>query len=339
MSMYTLRGSEELDAQISRHLKQIVNTVSSYCDAAILLGGYGRGEGTPFINSDGSQSPFNDYDLVVVVDKVDARIRSKFKTLEQKLSSELGLTVDLCPYQKNRLATCEFSLLNYEMKYGHMVLWGDEHILDAMPAFPHNAIPLSEGTRLLLNRGKLLLDIKLRLAQAEPLNNEESTRFLKFISKAWLALGDCALLAERKYSISYRVKREHITSIGHIPRRDTIIEEYLDAIALKEWGDYHTRLESINLNQEFKQVRNVFLEVFHWYRKHHHHARECSIVKAVLLNLRWNRRPSFAHPRRRLYEALPELLKDEPDKTALGPTLCCRRDLEERFRKLQARFS
>ena len=63
------------------------------------------------------------------------------------------------------------------------------------------------------------------------------------------------------------------------------------------------------------------------------------MTKAMLLNLKWNRWPYLAHPRQRLYEALQELLRDEPDIIVLGQLLCCSRNIEQRFYKLQARFS
>jgi hypothetical protein len=207
-----------------------------------------------------------------------------------------------------------------------------------MPEYAADAIPLSEGTRLLLNRGKLLVDIRRRLSRPEPLTDEERIRFLKFISKAWLALGDCALLAARKYDISYNVKRERIVSLDNMPHNTAVVEEYLAAIDLKNRGDYHARLADLDIEAEFQRVRTVFLAFFAWYRKPHS-GRECAIIKAMLLNLKWNRWPYLSHPRKRLYEALPELLRDDPDKIVLGQILCCSRNVEDRFYKLQARFS
>lgn len=338
MSLYSLRGSEELDARIAKDLERIAEVTAPYSLAGILLGGYGRGEGTPFINPDGSQSPFNDYDLVVVVDRIDHNLHQAFNALEQQLAAELGIAVDLYPYRQSRLPKCEFSMLNYEMKHGHMVVWGNKHILDAMPAYPHNAIPLSEGTRLLLNRGKLLFDIKLRLATPAALTEEERIRFIKFIYKAWLALGDCSLLVERNYDILYSVKRIRIANIENVPHRSTVIEKYIDAIDLKEWGDYLSRLSDIDITKAYREVRDVFVDFFRWYREQYS-TYECSILKAMLLNLKWNRWPYFEHPRTRLYDALPELLNDEPDKILLGQILSRSHDCEKRFYELQARFA
>ncbi len=338
MSAYTLRGSEALDARIRADLERISEAASPHSTSGILLGGYGRGEGTPFINPDGTQSPFNDYDIVAVVDKLDPPARDHFQRLGQVLSAELGVDVDLCPYERGKLCRCEFSLLNYEMKYGHRVLWGDEHVLDAMPAYPHNAIPPSEGSRLLLNRGKLLLDTRRRLARPDPLDNMEQIRYLMFISKAWLALGDCVLLAEGRYDVAYRVKSERISAVGDVPHRAAVVEQYLDAVQLKEWGDYPARLQTTNLESRFRHVRDVFIDVFSWYRQLYS-TYECPIPKAMLLNLKWNRWPYLEHPRVRLYDALQELLKDTPDKFQLGQVLSCSRDFEKKFYELQARFS
>jgi hypothetical protein len=338
MSTYTLRGSEALDAQIDLHLNRIVDAVSGHCQSVILTGGYGRGEGTPFIHPDGTQSPFNDYDLIVIVKKLDEPARNLFRGLERQLTDELGITVDLCPYAMNRLSACEFSLLNYEMMQGHKVLYGNRQVLDALPDYPHNAVPFSEGTRLLLNRGKLLLDIRLRLAEPEPLTEEERIRFLKFISKVWLAIGDSALLAARMYDIHYAVKSERISDVGRVPHRAEVIDEYLKAIELRNGGDYHSCLHGLDIAEAFNRARDVFVDFLAWYRAEYP-GREGSLIKAMLLNLKWNRWPYLSHPRRRLYDALPELLKDQPDRILLGQILSCSDPVEQRFYDLQKRFS
>jgi hypothetical protein len=337
MSVYTTRGSNELDVLIDTHLQRIAEVATPYCTVGILLGGYGRGEGTPFINFDGSQSPFNDYDLVVIVEKLNTNIRRTLRALEQQLGAELGLTVDLCPYQKNTLPKSEFSLLNYEMKYGHKVIWGDEKIIADLPDYSHSAIPLSEGSRLMLNRGKLLLDIQQRLKDPKPLSEEERICFIKFINKGWLAFGDAALLAAGKYELSYAVKKQRISEIAECPDHETIINRYRDAIALKDWGDFSS-LSEYDIITEFNQVRGVFLQFFPWYRTQYSSA-ECSLLKAAALNLRWNGRPLPRHPRLYLYDALTELLKEDPCAFQLKQTLFSSNNYIERFYLLQRRFS
>jgi len=310
MSKYTLRGSTELDAQIDSDLARIAEAASPHCISGVLLGGYGRGEGTPFINPDGSQAPFNDYDLVVIIEKLNRGVRQKFRTLEKQLTAELGLPVDLYPYALPELSSREFSLLNYEMKHGHKVVWGDEDILATLPDYPPDAIPFSEGTRLLMNRGKLLLDIQHRLAHSDPLNDEERIRFIKFIFKTRLAFGDCALLATGKYDIAYAVKKERIATLGECPDHDAVVGDYQAAIHLKEWGNY-SALESFDIPVEFDATRALFLRFFPWYRA------QASTRPRTL--------PAWI--RERLYAALPNLLQGRP-----GLPICF-------FYKLQRRFS
>ena len=325
MSLYTVRGSADLDARIGADMKRIAEVASPHCLAGVLIGGYGRGEGTPFISPDGTQVPFNDYDLVVIVDKLSDGIRQKFRALEKQLTAELGFPVDLYPSCKTTLPKCEVSLLNYEMKHGHKVAWGDEDILSALPDYPHDAIPLSEGSRLLLNRGKLLLDIRQRLANPEPLDEEERIRFIKFIHKVLLAFGDCALLAAGQYDVSYAVKKVRFPAIGYCPDRDFIVEGYLKAIELKDWGDFRS-LESFDVETELQAVQEVFLRFMPWYRTQCS-GREGSALKNVALNLKWIKRLCTAHPREQLYDAITDLLRGRPSISAA------------RFYELQRRFS
>jgi hypothetical protein len=116
-----------------------------------------------------------------------------------------------------------------------------------------------------------------------------------------------------------------------------VITGYLQAIALKEWGDFQA-LSDLDIMAQFKAVRAVFQDFFPWFRAHCS-KRECSRLKALALNLRWNGWPLLSHPRLRLYDALQELLKDKPDLILLGQILFCHDRFVEKFYTLQQRFS
>ncbi|MBN2161624.1 MAG: hypothetical protein JXR25_12665 [Pontiellaceae bacterium] len=327
MAIYTQTGSEKLDAKIDADLRQIMQAAEPYSIAGILLGGYGRGDGTPFMGLDGIQQPFNDYDLVVVVEHLNRSVRRTFKNLESELSEKLGIPVDLYPYRRSHLSHCEFSLLNYEMKYGHKVIWGDAGILNAMPDYPKDAIPRSEGSRLLLNRGKLLLDIKQRLADPSPLTDEERIRFIKFIHKVLLAFGDASLIAAGRYDISYAVKEMRFPDIGLCPDRNYVVEGYHKAIELKTRGNYYDLLPNYDIAAEYEVARTVFVHFMPWYRKQVSGG-EGSPLKNLLMNLKWRKCLCTAHPRESLYDAVTNLLQGSEATMT-----------EEEFRRMQRRFS
>jgi hypothetical protein len=397
MGKYSIRGSAEFDARIDADMARIDAAVQAspfagHWKALVLLGGYGRGEGSPFIQRSGAggrrsacppgrkirsqgpedglsagaegqrseiELPFNDYDLIVVTDSVAPEIRAELKALEKQLTDALGLPVDLYPYLEKKLPRCEFSLLNYEMKYGHRVISGDKKILDRMPDYPLDALPLSEGTRLLLNRGKLLLDIKRRLAQPGSLTAEERECFLKFLFKTDLALGDCALLACGEYDISYTIKKGRI---GQLDLPEGIACAYLDAVAFKERTDFQP-LENVRLPERFAQTAARFERLFLWFeglrldrsfRSPEEYAaafptlgHEGNPLKNALHNLRTFRAKALphllTHPRLRLYAAVPLLLREPPLCETAARLLCAPSNRFESccktFYALQQRFS
>lgn len=369
MGKYSVKGSPAFDARIDADMKRIADALyassfSRHWKALVLLGGYGRGEGSPLIGPGGKELPFNDYDLIVVTDTLDPLLKRALKKMEKELSVEIGLPVDLYPYLSSALPKCEFSLLNYEMKYGHRVIRGNQKILSAMPAYPRSAIPLSEGTRLLMNRGKLLLDIKRRLLRPEILTREEKERFLKFLFKADLAFGDCALLMRGAYDLSYVVKRHRLPEIdlSGLNGARTFVDAYSRAIDFKERVDFQA-MDNENIHLRFAETVKRYEDFFLWYERRRLNrkfqtlekyaryfpqlGKEGSALKNVVHNLKTFglRALPFltAHPRLRLYAALPLLLTKYADRDEIRWLLQSEMgefdDLCQAFLELQKRFS
>lgn len=275
MGKYTLFGSPQFEKQVDQDLQQIVRAVCALPDAPriegiILLGGYGRGEGTPF-QDEGAQKPFNDYDLMVISEPLSWGRRSDFqerlRKLERQLSEQLDLPVDLYLHTTETLKCAEPSLMNYEMRQGHQVLYGDENILCLMPMHCMEYPKLEEGTRLLLNRGKLLLDIKLGLGGDVSLERQQVQKFQKFVWKNQLAFGDCILLAHGDYDISYRTKLNRIEAYRHytdIPDPTWMVDHYVKAIEFKFSGKA-ALLEVEDLYRAYSETVRYYLGFLLWY--------------------------------------------------------------------------
>ncbi len=383
MGKYSVHGSAEFDALIDAHMKRIAEVVyasiySKHWKALVLFGGYGRGEGTPMIQGSGVRSqgsgvggqgsdveqPFNDYGFLVVTHSIDPLIKRSLKKMEARLSEELGLLVVLRPTLKRSLKRRDFTLSNYEMKLGHRVIRGNENILSNMPDYPPDQIPLSEGTRLLMNRGKRLLEIKMRMSSGKPLTHEEHFLFIKYIFKAHLAFGDCALLLRGAYDISTAVRKERIREIdlNGLPDGRGMAEDYRRAIDFKDRAFFQP-LETVNLHVWFDETARRFEEVFLWHerrrlnrkfrtpKKYAHGFPNLGNEGSALKNAAQNLRtfgplgPStlFTHPRLRLYAALPLLLAPHADQDEIRWILRSRQSslegLYEAFEALHRKFS
>ncbi len=351
---YTTTGSEVFEAKVDQDMKLIVKTlayssIGTHLQAIILIGGYGRGEGTPFATHEG-QVPFNDYDLFVISTASPQTVKPILHHLEELLSKKVGIPVDLAYIQEKKLAEMEFSLMNTEMRHGHRVLFGNKHILDQMPPFSIQALPKTEGTRLLMNRGYLLWENDRALESGDI----DPRQIKKYIWKNHLAYGDCILLAFGDYAIGYQEKRDLIEkyrSDGSIPDVQRTIDEYKQAIEFKLTGNERLWPQG-NLHELQKNAKKQFHTFFLWYegrRLKHKLAstekyrevlgREGSPDypkwKAALLNLYylktqafdWGWRWLLSYPRNRIFV---ELLLQLEQRGTWSP---------EQFRTLRERFS
>lgn len=265
MGKYSHMGSSTFDEKVDADLQQVVDAVYSMDESALwvailLMGGYGRGEGTPFIH-EGKELPYNDYDFILVSQDIPfwkrSAIQKKLRSLEEKLSQQLNIHVDLYLHTLSSLKRAPTTMMNYELKRGHRVLKGPAEILNVMPEM--ETIPLIEGTRLLLNRGTLLLYNRER--------HLDRTTYLKYILKAYLAFGDCLLLASNHYHELYSKKKERINNVKtDLTNRDWYVNKYIEAVQFKEWGDL-SRYDARDLNAMQDEACHYFTSFLRWYEE------------------------------------------------------------------------
>lgn len=343
MGKYTIYGSNDFEQRVEDDLKKIVTAIrqvphSQNILAVVLMGGYGRGEGTPYTEN-GVQRPFNDYDLIVVCKNLSfsqsKQLKQALHQLEGSLTSTLEIPVDLYLHSVSSLKHAEPSLMNYELRNGHITIFGPQDILNIMPNYDLKTLPINEGTRLLLNRGKLLLDVKISLGSDTPLTDEQIQQIQKFIWKNHLAFGDCVLLSYGDYAISYQEKAKRIENyltVEGIPDPTWMVSQYLNAIEFKLKGD-PSLLDFENLYHSFSDTVRYYLGFLLWYEGRRLGTALPSLqtycaklpqcpstikqrLKAFLLNVKYLRSGMFnptyrwaiIHPRYRLFPALWLLL-------------------------------
>lgn len=199
MSVY---GIEE---RMSQDLKILIDGVLKSIDgveAIILYGGYGRGEGA-WIHYDNEVKPYNDYDLLVIS---DSTVSSNFLSeVRKSLANILGINwIDISVLPRKKLSNLSVSIFNYDLKNGSKVIWGDKHILNELPDFCANQIPLRDIRILFFTRAFTLLgSIKGDFFEVG-IKNNDAIFFKNQMAKAVLAVVDVKLILSGLYTSSYR---------------------------------------------------------------------------------------------------------------------------------------
>lgn len=176
------------------YVAQRVHAADPHLRALVLAGGFSRGEGTAI-----DHAPINDYDLVAIRARPGGG--ALYRELAPRLSSELGIEVDLMPIWQRRVPHVGQKLFWLDMRLGGRVIFGDERALDALPRFSH--VSRSEIARLLGNRAAgMLLSLP-----ADGETPDERQRDLQ-ATKAILAAMDATLLSRDEYAPRMRERLE-----------------------------------------------------------------------------------------------------------------------------------
>jgi len=265
VNRYTPDGDEAVELRIDNDQQLIAAAVmdavpKSDFRALVLIGGYARGEGG-FRHVDGKPEPYNDYDYFVVVRGMShSAIQTLKKTLLELghfLTTRVGVEVDLAVLKEEALPAAEYSLMHAEMLWGHKVVGGDADILAAMPPMPFAGLGLAEFTRLMLNRGSLLLMNRDALVSGNCNTAQQREQFMKYLFKAVLACGDAQLAAAGQYHPSYSEKWRRLQQLQW-DEQERFLPQYEMALQARFHPAYE-QYDSADLGQCLQQVTDLWL--------------------------------------------------------------------------------
>ena len=196
---FTVHQDPFIDDHIENDLNIIAKSVLERIKGVIslvLVGGFGRGEGSILIEG-GLVKPLNDYDIVMVTDyPVD---QGKVKSLTQELIDKLKIRlVDLIPIEMGEIPSLPPTQFNYDMKYGGYCFWGED-VLSLIPEYLPEEIPLESGKTVLFNRMICLLECYSDAFEERTLSDEEKFFLYNQCVKAILACSEALLIKKKKY--------------------------------------------------------------------------------------------------------------------------------------------
>ena len=219
---FTIDGSRELEQHLAHTCGKIAAGIRGLIprrklDAVLLGGGYGRGEGGVLTTATGER-PYNDLEFYVCLRGNrhfnEKRFGRALHVLGEILTPQAGVDVEFKITSLRELERSCVSMFSYDLVMGHRLLVGDPGLL-ARCAHHREAgqIPLSEATRLLMNRCSGLLFARERLEQRE-FTGADADFVRRNLAKAELALGDAVLVAFGHYHWSVRERHRHLERLA-----------------------------------------------------------------------------------------------------------------------------
>lgn len=273
-SRFTLNGGVALELHLSNVCTSVLTGIARIIPASELAGialggGYGRGEGGVLKTPLGDE-PYNDLEFYILVrgHALWSRLRHEklLQELSERLSLSAGVELEFKITSQAQLRRDRQSLFYHDLLMGHRWVLGDdslftgcEHHRDA------RTIPLSEATRLLMNRCSGLLFARQKLAQ-ERFSAEDADFVGRNITKTRLALGDAVLIALGKYHWSCLERGYRLGSLA--AKEDMLwIEEVRQGHAAGiefKLQPHRSALSRVALLEQLRSVRSLALKTWLW---------------------------------------------------------------------------
>lgn len=282
---YTLEGEAAVEQRIAADLRAVCDSVEAQLgprmSAVLLLGGYARGEGGT-LDRRGDPGPYNDYDLVVVLERVRdlPAARRRLQRIAAHWEHRLGVDVDLWPISRRALRRAPPTLFWLDVSMGaRRMMAGHGEIERDLPRWKPRDVPLEEASRLLANRA-----VGLALSNLEDRECDE-LRAARHIHKAVLACGDARLLAAAHYRATFVERQAELHRLSGAPAVEPhLVSAYEEATRFRtrpdEWrypGDDARRW----YGESLAEIRRWHLEWESW---------RCGTPADPLELARWNGR-------------------------------------------------
>lgn len=218
---FTIDGSDSLETELNglctRVREEVLKTMPARkIHALVLGGGYGRGEGGVLKTSDGDK-PYNDLEFYIIHSGHDLLAeklyQSKIHKNAEELTAAAGIEVEFKLLSRRKLERSPVTMFYYDLIAGHRLVHGPETWLAGCNQ--HRAahrIPLSEATRLLMNRCSGLLYSQEKL-QHTNFTSDDADFVGRNLAKAKLALGDVFLTLRGQYHWSCLERQKRLRKL------------------------------------------------------------------------------------------------------------------------------
>jgi len=263
MGKYTTYNQNWIDKTIDKHLKVAVKKIKIGLPkvlSIILVGGFGRGEGSVRLEENQKVIPINDYDIYLIVEeKIN---EEKINKVAQEIEREVGskgyslygyskkeFYFDIRVITKKKLSKLLPLIKYYEMKYASILVDGDD-LRKLIPEFDKDELPFSDGLRFLLNRISHITEwFSINYIKDHSVENWEKETLIYDISKTYLEFCTVLTLLKGYYQPTYQGRLNQLKE--HQDEFEELWQKYPDLLNNIE---YFTNQK---LRPNFKEIQDI----------------------------------------------------------------------------------
>jgi predicted nucleotidyltransferase len=243
---------------LDSHIRHIITNITQQnfeITAIILYGSYGRNEGSWYKNKDGDYQPYNDYDILLILDKKQSTI--KLNLLKKKLLEKIDIRwIDLGQKTIKELKKLRPSIFNYDLKYASKVISGQKNILENIPGIDASQLPLEEANILFRTRMWTFFGSLDENGFNSGLTGDASRFFRNQMAKAVLAVVDVCLLQKGKYHFSYKVRVKRFKKLYEYKKELNILCDWALTEKMEPKAPEMDKGDVVNL---YSKIHKIFI--------------------------------------------------------------------------------